>query len=302
MKQQLQALAVGLLALGLLTGGNCSRARVKSMNQMNQGVQYARTKRYVQATKHLQQATTIDPTNDQAFYNLALVHIEMSKFNAAKEDLQQAISVNDKVAGYHEKLGTVEMELEEWDNAKEAFEKALKLDESLFKANFKLGQVHEHLARETTDGEALIEHQTKSLEHYTTAIEKGPRFLPAYQSLGRLYADLDYLDQSAKVLQSGLQVAPKGSDAEASLHHLLGTVYQQQKKFDKAIEQFRAALEIQPGNTDALFSVGWTYSLKDNREEARRFLKKFTNVAAGDTPEHYVQAARDKLNQLGEGP
>lgn len=277
----------GMLCMMLLTAGNCSRARVESVNQMNEGVMYAQSKRYVDAVQSLERATAIDPTNDQAFYNLALVHIELRSFERAKQDLQQAITIKGDVAGYHEKLGTVLMQLEDWNGAKEAFEKAIELDPELFKAYFKLAQVLEQL-----------EDPQNALQRYTEAIEHGPRFLEAYSALGRLYADLGYLDEAAQVLNSGLEVAMSGTEEEANLHHLLGTVYQQQRNFDEAIRHFRAALEIVPGMRDALFSLGWTYALVDNDEEARRYLKKFVDVAGADAPPHYLKAAQDKLGEL----
>ena len=193
-------------------------------------------------------ATAIDPTNDQAFYNLALVHIELRSFERAKQDLQQAITINGEVAGYQEKLGTVLMQLEEWAEAKTAFEASIELDPDLFKAYFKLAQVLEEL-----------EDPQNALQRYTEAIQHGPRFLEAYSALGRLYADLGYLDQAAQVLNSGLEVAMEGTEEEANLHHLLGTVYQQQRNFDQAITHFRAALDIVPGMRDALFSLGDYY-------------------------------------------
>ena len=288
MTRAAHSVAFSVLAIAFLTAGDCSRARVESVTQMNEGVVYAQGKRYVEAVKALEHASAIDPTNDQAFYNLALVHIELRNFERAKQDLQQAITVNGDVAGYFEKLGTINQQLEDWNGAKEAFEKSIELDPDLFKAYYKLAQVLEEL-----------EDPQNALQRYTEAIQHGPRFLEAYQALGRLYADLGFLNESATVLSSGLEVAIEGTEEEAGLHHLLGTVYQQQENFPQAIEQFKAALEIVPGMSDALFSLGWTYSLNDEREEARRFLKKYVDIAGADAPPHYMKAARDRLNELG---
>lgn len=288
MKSKFSQLLLCVTMFTLLTGGNCSRARVESMNHMNEGVSYAQVQRHSDAVESLERATAVDPTNEQAFYNLALVHIEMRNMERAKEDLQRAISLTPDVAGFQEKLGTVMMQLEDWAGAQEAFERSIELDPEIFKAYFKLAQVHEKL-----------ENSQGALEQYTEAITHGPRFLEAYSALGRLYADLGYLDQAAQVLQSGLQVAMEGTEEEANLHHLLGTVYQQQQNYPQAIEEFRSALTIVPGMRDALFSIGWTYSLTDNREEARRFLKKFVDIAGADAPAHYLKAARDRLGELG---
>jgi tetratricopeptide (TPR) repeat protein len=269
--------------------GACSRANVESMNAMNQGVVLATQKQYVEAVQHLERATSIDPQNAEAFYNLAIVHMEMRKFERAKEDLTRAISVVPSSAAYQEKLGTVLIEVKDWNGARKALEKAVELEPSLFKAYYKLGQVLEEL-----------DDQQSALQRYTQSIENGPRFLPAYNALGSLYADLGYSDHAVQVAQSALKVAQAGSEEAAKIHNLLGTVYQQQKKYDEAITQFRAALEIQPGMRDAVFSLGWTYATMGNKEEGKRYLKKFLAIA-GDAPAHYQTAARDKLNELSEG-
>lgn len=275
-----------LLFTYLSGGGGCSRERVESLNAMNEGVVFAAQKRHLDAVERLQRAVSIDPTNDQAYWNLAIVHMEMQRFDAARDDLRRAIDIDGNRAGYHEKLGTVLMELEDWDGARRAFERAIELDPDLFKAYFKLGQILER--QDDAQG---------ALRRYTEAVQHGPRFIEAYRALGRLYADLGYLGEAVQVLQAGLQVAIPGTGDEAELHHLLGTVYQQQRNYDGAIEQFQAALRIDPAMHDTLFSLGWTYSLQNNRDEARRYLKRYVDSATG-APQHYLKAARDRLGEL----
>ncbi len=287
---RLSALCVGLFTFVFLIGGNCSRTRVESITLMNEGVQLASQKRYIDAADKLQRATSIDPENDQAFWNLAIVHMEMSKLELARDDLQRAIAVNPTSAGYQEKLGTVLMELEDWEGAQRSFARAIELDPQLFKAHFKLAQVHERL-----------DNPQDALREYTLAIQSGPRFIEAYRSLGRLYADLGYLDRAVTVLRSGLQVVIQGTEDEAHLHHLLGTVHQQRRDYDAAVGEFRAALDLLPSLRDAVFALGWTYALQDNREEARRYLKRYVDTASADAPRHYLKAAQDRLSALG-GP
>ncbi len=290
MTKRLELVLVAALTLLSSMAGNCSRARVESMNKMNEGVIAAQQKRFMDAVKLLESAAAIDPQNDQVFWNMAIVHMEMRKYERARDDLQKGIAVNPGSAGYQEKLGTVLIELKDWPAAKSAFVRAIELDPSLFKAHFKLAQVDEEL-----------DDPQSALRHYTDAVQKGPRFLEAYSALGRLYADLMYLEQASQVLNEALKVALDGTEEEAQAHHLLGTVYQQQKKFDDAVREFRAALDVVPGMREALFSLGWTYHLQGNKEEAKRFLTKFVELAGADAPAHYVKAARDKLSEMTEG-
>lgn len=284
----MRARTFGFVLVGLiLMGGNCSRARVESMNEMNAGVELAQMKRFNEAAESLQKAAALDPTNHQAYHNLAIVQMELRSFSAAREALERAIVASPGTAGYHEKLGTVLVELGDWKGAQTAFAKALELDPSLFKAHFKQGRCSEEL-----------EDPQSALHQYTSAIKTGPRFIPSYSALGRLYADLRYPDQAAQVLKEALKVAMPGTEEEANIHHLLGTVYQQQRKYDEAIAEFQAALGIVPGMPDALFSLGWTYALQNNDEEAKRYLDKYVMMAGVDAPEHYVKAARDRLAEL----
>lgn len=279
---------VGLLACGLiLMGWNCSRERVESMNHMNAGVEAAQMRRYSEAIKELERATALDPTNDQAFHNLAIVHMELRAFSAAKDALTKASAAKPDVAEYQEKLGTVQMELEDWKGAKTALEKATALDDSLFKAYYKLGRVSEEL-----------EDEHSALEFYTQAASKGGRFLPAYAALGRLYADLRYPDEAIHVLKEGLKASLEPNEDEATLHLLLGTVYQQQRNYDQAVAELQTALGIAPAMVDALFSLGWTYSLQQNFEEAKRYLTKYLTLASSNAPAHYVKAARDRIAEI----
>ncbi len=288
--RQLRAVAIAAFVMVSLVGGQCSRARVESLTRMNEGVVLASQKQYLAAVEKLQSAAAIDPTNDQAYWNLAIVHMEMQRFDAAADDLRRAIDIRPDAAGYHEKLGTVQMELEQWDQARTAFERAIELDAHLFKAYYKLGQI----AERQDDGQT-------ALQRYDQAVREGARFIEAYRALGRLYADYGYHGEAVQVLQAGLQVVIPQTNDEAELHHLLGTVYQQQRNYDGAVEQFRAALQIEPSMREALFSLGWTYGLQNNREEARRYLKRYVDLAGREAPEHYMKAAQDRLGQL-EGP
>lgn len=279
---------MGTLTLVTLTGGTCSQARVQSMRLMNEGVGFAAQRRVSDAVERLEQAAAVDPTNAQAYWNLGLVHMQMEQFEATVDDFQHAIAADSNVASYHERLGTVLARLERWDDARQAFERALTVDANLFKAHHKLAEVFEHQ-----------DNPQQALAHYTEAINRGPRYIPAYRSLGRLYADLDFQEQALQVLRAGLTVAIPGTEDEADLHYLLGTVYAEQQNLAGAVQEFRSALQIDPTNRDATFSLGWTYAEQDNRQEARRYLNQFLKIAGRDAPRSYTKAAQDKLLAIG---
>jgi tetratricopeptide (TPR) repeat protein len=293
----LRALGVATLMGLLLTGETCSREHVESLNQMNEGVTLGQQKQFVAAIEKLERATAIDPSNHEAFWNLAMVHMDMQKYELARDDLQRAIALAPEAAHYQVKLGEVLVKLEDWNGAKQALEKAIQVDSSLFKAYYSLGQIHEHLAI-AEDGN---ENWQAALRRYTEAVQKGPRFIEAYNELGGLYADLGYFDQAVQVLQAGQQASLQGTEESAKTHHLLGSVFQEQGKIAEAIREYDAALGVVPGMPDALFSVGMAYYAQGDREQAKRFLKKFVDVAGANERADLVKVARDRYSEITEG-
>lgn len=153
-----------------------------------------------------------------------------------------------------------------------------------------------------TSSARILEKQGKyqqALEEYTRGIQAGPRFVEAYAELGRLYADLGYTREAALVLTEGIRVAIPNTEEEAHLHYLLGTIYQESMNYQGAIEEYRAALRIVPSMADVLFSLGWCYAEIDERDEAKRYLRRFIEAAGPETPAHIKQAAQNKISQLG---
>jgi tetratricopeptide (TPR) repeat protein len=282
---------VCLLGLWLVsTAGNCSRARVESMTKMNEGVSYAQQNRWADAAQALEQAGMLDPTNSQAYYNLAMAQLELQKPNAARDALDKAIAASPETAAFYEKLGYVKARLDppDYDGAMQAFERAIELEPTLFRAYFQRARILEEQQK-----------YQQALEEYTRGIQAGPRYVEAYAELGRLYADLGYTSEAAQTLSEGIRVAIPATEEEAHLHYLLGTIYQESMNYQGAIEEYKTALRIIPSMAEVLFSLGWCFAEIDERDEAKRYLRRFMEAAGPDSPAHVKQAAQNKIAQLG---
>lgn len=286
-------LTSGLCVSFLLLASDCSQARVDSMKENNTGVEYYQKKLYNRAIEHLNRAITIDDSNERAHFNLAQVYIAISQWQDAARHLQRAIALNNEVADYHYKLGFVLYQLNDFEQAEVHLRQAIEMDPTLYKAYYRLARVYEALDR-----------AEEALRFYTESINKNPRFIDAYRDLGTLYAELEFLPQSVQVFRAALDAVIEGSTEEAEVRHRLGTVLQEQNQYQEAVSEFRRALEIDPRQHDTLFSLGWTYALMDQREDARLYLKKFVNSAKGNEAirQDYIKAAQDKLYEFGEDP
>jgi len=286
-------LAAVLFSSVFLLAGDCTQDHVRSMEENNRGVDYYQRKLYSQAVAHLNRSVTIDDDNVQAHYNLALVYIATEQWEDSVRHLQRSIALNDGIADYHYKLGFALYQLNEFEQAVSALERAIALDATLYKAYYRLGLAY-----------IALDRAQDALTQLTESINRNPRFIEGYRDLGSLYAELDYLPQAVQVFQSALEAVNEGSAEEAEIRHRLGTVLQEQRQFDEAVAMFRRSLEIDARQYDALFSLGWTYALMGQQEDARLHLRKFVNSASGNEAVRpdYLKAAQDKLFEFGENP
>lgn len=265
----------------------CSRARVESVALMNEGVQLARKKLYEDAQAKLKAAIQVDATNQDAYFNLAQVALEMRDLRGAREALEQAIKAVPGVAAYHEKLGTVALEQADLATAITAFKKAIELDAALPRAHYKLATAYESQGQDQA-----------CLESLTAAVRAGPRFMPGYLKLGQRYHALGYSDHALRVYSSALKAAIPATEEEATVHYLRGNVLKDQRQLKQALEAFDAALGLVPTMPDALFSKGWLLADDGQAAEALRVLRSFVKVASGQAPPHYLQAANERIASL----
>lgn len=87
----------------------------------------------------------------------------------------------------------------------------------------------------------------KSIDLCKKAIEADPKYLDAYYGMGRLYLLLDKPKESIAVFEKMLTIDPKSGDAYIGL----GEVYwKKENDYQKAINAFKKALEVEPNNAN----------------------------------------------------
>jgi tetratricopeptide (TPR) repeat protein len=252
-------------------------------------VEYHRRELFPQAIRDCSKAVSLDPENEMAQHNLAMVYIETKEYEQAARHLQKAIAIEQDVPIYHYQLGETYQWMGQYEQAEKALSRAVELDDSLFKAHYRLGRVYE-----------AMDDPQKALQKYTDTLKRNPRFFDGYRELGSLYADFEFLTQAEQVFNEGIKALDGRGDELAVLHHLKGTVLAERKEYETAIKEFRQALELKPGMEDAMFSLGWSYSYV-NPENAKIWLNKFVQSASQNTRGDYLAAASSRLAEIEVG-
>ena len=263
-------LAVSLIAMATTAG--CNRERNQSIQLMNKGIAQFNQNDTTGAVVAFNQATTLDPTNDAAYYYRGLLKYQRTTdFAEAAKDFRKAIEINGANHLFHYHLGKVLSRQGEWAAAINALEKAIQLKADHAQSHYQLGRALEQQAK-----------FDRAQDEYVAAIKAQPRFADPYVALGNLYARFEKFPEAVQVFKNGVE----NNSEKAELRHDLGVVYQNQQRFDDAIEQFNAAVKLKPTYLSALFNLGIAYQQSENREQAIANLKLYLGRRQADEDPH----------------
>jgi tetratricopeptide (TPR) repeat protein len=278
---------VGLAWLWGCAGLTCDQQKKESINRLNKGVDFFHVKAYPAAEQEFQAATTLDPENHVAAYELGQVFAAEKKWDRAIDAYAQAVKHNERNEMYHYYLGLAYYEGDKPEPAKKEFERALELNKRLFKAHWYLGRI---LARQ--------DHPKEAAQEWTTACLLNPTFGRPFIDLGRLYYRWDFLDQAVQVLTQGAQYVRDAED-RTNIYYYLGMAYDAQKQFKKAADAYVSAIEARKENIEARLQAGMAYANLGDKEKANKYLSEFLKMGGGNNAFN-IQAANDRLAKLAQ--
>ena len=114
----------------------------------------------------------------------------------------------------------------------------------------------------------MYDEAIKNFEH---AIEESVSCVDAYVNLGLAYrAKRDYVEME-RVYKELIEVAP------AKGHYALGGVYTNEKKYEKALSEYKEALKTDSSYVDALYGLGYVYEkIGDSQSAINEYLHALT--------------------------
>ena len=161
-----------------------------------------------------------------------------------------------------------------------------------------IGGSDQQQAEQTTDTQAQVEQAEKELE-------ENPKDPEAVKELAALYYQDGRLEDAARVLENGREVAPK--DAEIPI--LLGEVYSQQAQatpeeeqkndlYRKAGGAYAAAAEIESDDEDAYLLAGQAY---DQASEPAQAIKYYNGYLDLEPEGEEAERVKERISALLEG-
>jgi DNA-binding winged helix-turn-helix (wHTH) protein/TolB-like protein/Flp pilus assembly protein TadD len=222
-----------------------------------------------------QRAITLDPKYASAYAEIARIYIFLGGTSGfrppretlpkAKEALTKALEIDETLAEGHALLATYKLNYEwNWRDAEREFKRALELNpnNSLTRHSYSiyfqtLGRFDEALA------ERKLAEKFDPLNPNSIANVGWPLFF------ARRY------DEAIEHFRRAIELEPNYVWG----HIWIAEAYAEKGMYEEAINEVNKALSLSPGNTRALAVLGYVHALAGRRDEARKVLGQFEEMA-----------------------
>jgi tetratricopeptide (TPR) repeat protein len=220
--------------------------------------------RYEEALQYFSQAIDKDGAFGETYNQRGLSYLYLNQLDEAKDDFDRAVELfsnEDKVylnyGLYYEKIGDI-------NNAFDAYSKAIEIEETKFKGHFYRGLLYYKLGEKNKaleDFEMIIVHQDKTVLLY----------------LGKIYTEQGRYEEAAIAYENYLISKPS-----TELYNELGLIYIELKQYEKALDYFFKAHELESNDLGILFNIGITYGYLGDYGESKNYMEKILDINPTD--------------------
>src|SRR5215469_3473358 len=194
----------------------------------------------------------------QLHFTLGLVLASAKQYKTAQQELEQANALKPEMFEILHNLGQAYLRGRDYAKAEFTLKRALKLRPESVDTLYLLAQVYAEQNR-PVDALELLVRAHKAAPENTDVI-----FLMARVSMTQ-----NYFEDAIPLLESGVKLAPQRAD----LHAALGESYFMSGKVEKAIEEFKTLIALDPSARSYTF-MGLAYRHLGRFEEAAKYFKE----------------------------
>jgi tetratricopeptide (TPR) repeat protein len=206
----------------------------------------------------LQLATALSAQNKddvQLHFTLGVLLASEKQYRAAQRELEQANALAPETLEILYNLGQAYLRTAEYAKAELALRRALNLKSDSPETLYLLAEVYQEQNR-----------SLDALDLLVGAHKLAPQNTDIIFLLARVSMTQNYFEDAIPLLESGLKLAPQRADLRAAL----GESYFMSGKAEKAIEEFKALIELDPSARSYAF-MGLSYRHLGQFDQARKY-------------------------------
>jgi tetratricopeptide (TPR) repeat protein len=254
-------LGILLIAKGAPAAAIVHFQRVRPSNlatRLNLARAYLDAGRSAEALRLASEISAQNAQDVQTHFTLGVLLASGKQYKAATMELEKANALQPESLEIVQNLGLAYFRLGEDQKSELLFNRALKINPDSSETLYLLAQVYTNEKR-SVDALDLLARAHKLAPQNTDVI-----FL-----LARISMSQNYFEDAIPLLESGLQIAPKRAD----LHAALGESYFMSGKTEKAVEEFKALIDLDPSAGSYAF-MGLSYRHLGRFDEAKKYFEE----------------------------
>jgi tetratricopeptide (TPR) repeat protein len=246
---------------------------------VNMGTNFSKLQDFKQAQRHYLKALEIREDNDSAYAGLGHASTSLGEFEEARGYLDKAILLNPKDSiSYYNRAVLHHIHLRNYQQARLDYEKALALTPGMIDANLGYGML---LLNEFND-------PLGGRTHYEIALKIDQNYYKAHYFIG-LALEKNNIDPIGAHLK--FKIASELNPDFTEIHFHLGIAFSRAEIWEEAKKCFEKSVELDAGDTIALFNLGTIYFVQfRDYENASSFYKRAINAGLR-TPDVYHNLA-----------
>ncbi|HEX8517841.1 MAG TPA: tetratricopeptide repeat protein [Bacteroidia bacterium] len=228
------------------------------------------------AKQALERSVGLEPKNTEALLKLAELYLYVGKNEKSIDYINQSLKVDQYNAKAYFMKGMNFKELKDTAKAISSMQTAVELDQQYYNAYMQLGIL------------SAAKYDKIAVDYYRNAIRIQPKSVEAWYAMGKYYQDVQDWKNAIGTYKTLLTF----NNNKNALYNL-GAIYMVgTKEYNKALESFTSALNIDPEYAEAHYGRGVCYGfMKDPKKAALEF-QACLSIDPGNT------AARRALEEL----
>ncbi len=127
-------------------------------------------------------------------------------------------------------------------------------------------------------------------------VKKDPKNLPAWVELGNLYFDSEQPKEAIEAYSQYLAIKPDNPDVRTDM----GIMYRKLGDFDRAIEEFRKAAQIDPKHINSRYNIGLV--LLHDKQDIKGAVKAWEDYLKVDPNSERAQRIRTQIEKMKTMP
>ena len=210
-------------------------------------------KRFDEGIALLGRATSLQPVNPDAAYNLGNVFKDAERWDDAISCYEKALGLRAEYPEALSNLGICLKEVERYEHSEIVLRRAVSMQPGFAGAWLNLGNTFK-------EQEKFVD----SVASYRKVIELKPDFADAYFNLGIVLKEEGEVEEAIASYRRAIELKPDFADA----YFNLGIVLKEEGEVEEAIASYRRAIELKPDFADAYFNLGIVLKEEGEVEEA----------------------------------